>query len=228
MTTFAEKVIAFNKQLHYNGDLPENIRILNPFQESAEALTISTAFYQKYYTDHQPRKFIIGINPGRFGAGVTGVPFTDTKRLNEVCGIPVGHITTHEPSSVFVYNVVEQYGGPAKFYADFYINSVCPLGFIRLNEKNNWVNCNYYDFKELYRLVENFMVQSLKQQLDFGLQTDTAYVMGKKNEQYLQHLNRRHKFFNRIIQIPHPRYIVQYKSKLMTAYVDEYLRALKM
>ncbi len=49
-------------------------------------MQVMQKFYYKYYNDSNKRKFIIGINPSRHGAGVTGVPFTDTKRLDNVCG----------------------------------------------------------------------------------------------------------------------------------------------
>jgi len=49
---------------------------MNPFRENPEALIVSGKFYKKYYNDNNPRFLILGINPGRFGAGVTGIPFT--------------------------------------------------------------------------------------------------------------------------------------------------------
>ena len=104
--TFAEKIIQFNKNLDLSVTLPENIRVMNPFKENKEALEISSTFYTKYYNDHEQRRLILGINPGRFGAGVTGIPFTDTKRLEEKCGIKFNGITTHETSSVFVYDMI--------------------------------------------------------------------------------------------------------------------------
>src|SRR5688500_1007729 len=85
--TFADKVIAFNKNLDLKGPLPEGIRIMNPFRENEQILPLSSAFYKKYYDDPRPRHIILGINPGRFGGGVTGVPFTDPKRLKKECGI---------------------------------------------------------------------------------------------------------------------------------------------
>src|SRR5437870_2996448 len=103
MKTFADKVIAFNKQVHFSGKLPPGIRIMNPFAEDESILEISSAFYKKFYDDSQPRHLILGINPGRFGAGVTGVPFTDSKRLRTECGIDYRGKETHEPSSVFIY-----------------------------------------------------------------------------------------------------------------------------
>src|SRR4051812_19822936 len=105
--TFADKVIQFNKQLIYTGGtLPDGIRIMNPFEESGQATGIATAFYRKYYYDNEPRYVILGINPGRFGAGLTGVPFTDPKRLLSACNISYEGKVTHEPSSVFIYEMI--------------------------------------------------------------------------------------------------------------------------
>src|SRR5690554_1377933 len=87
MVTVADKIIAFNRELDYTGNLPEGYRVLNPFVENPETMQVMEAFYRKYYNDTHRRRFIIGINPSRHGAGVTGVPFTDTKRLESACGI---------------------------------------------------------------------------------------------------------------------------------------------
>ncbi|MCC8191347.1 MAG: SMUG2 DNA glycosylase family protein, partial [Planctomycetes bacterium] len=148
--TFAERVIAFNRGLRFPGSLPAGIRVMNPFVENAWALAASAAFYRKYYSDRRPRVMLVGINPGRFGGGLTGVPFTDPKRLRERCGVEeYGGELAHEPSSVFVYEVIRQYGGEVAFYRDFYINSVCPLGFTAPGRGGGEVNCNYYDRPDL-------------------------------------------------------------------------------
>jgi hypothetical protein len=96
--TFADKVINFNKQLEYTGpQLPAGIRIMNPFKEEEQAMRISTEFYRKYYSDENKRHIIMGINPGRFGGGLTGIPFTDPKRLQSECHINYEGKVTHEP-----------------------------------------------------------------------------------------------------------------------------------
>ena len=81
MQTFGERVIDFNRNLTYNGNLPAGFQVMNPFLDNPETMKVMSEFYQKYYSDNRKRRFIIGINPSRNGAGVTGVPFTDTKRL---------------------------------------------------------------------------------------------------------------------------------------------------
>lgn len=226
MTTFADKIIAFNKQLHFTGRLPEGIRIMNPFEEDKEVLRISSEFYRKYYNDQQPRHLLLGINPGRFGAGVTGIPFTDTKRLVEKCKIAYTGKITHEPSSVFVYEMIDAFGGVKAFYQHFHINAICPLGFTQITPQGKEINYNYYDSKELTAAVYDFIVDSIRKMIDFGVYTDTCYCLGNgKNTAFLQKLNKEQKFFERIIGLEHPRFVMQYRSKTKQVYIDKYMTA---
>lgn len=224
---FADRVIAFNKALSFEGSLPGGIRVMNPFRENEQALSVSRAFYKKFYDDNKPRKMILGINPGRFGAGITGIPFTDTKRLTRICDIDINTAQTHEPSSVFIYKMIERYGGAQKFYSDYYINSVCPLGFLRRNEKGNWVNCNYYDYDELLDAIRGFIISSLEKQVGFGIDPARCYVLGKKNARYLRPFNESGKLFESLDILDHPRYIEQYKSRYRDRYISAYLSKLK-
>lgn len=224
--TFGDKVIEFNKNLNYNGELPEGFRVLNPYLDNPETMDVMKRFYHKYYNDEKQRQFIIGINPSRHGAGVTGVPFTDTKRLKDVCGIQMKSAHTHEVSSVFIYDMIEAFGDAEKFYSTFYINSPFPLAIIRKNKDNNWVNANYYDDKTLFEMVKNFMTDSLKKHISMGLDTSTVFVLGKKNAEFIQKLNREAKLFDQIKILEHPRYIQQYKSKEKQLYIDKYILTL--
>ncbi|MDY0103713.1 MAG: DUF4918 family protein [Lentimicrobium sp.] len=224
--TFAEKIINFNKSLEYNGKLPEGVQIMNPFKSEGESMAVSSAFYRKYYNDSSARHLILGINPGRFGAGVTGIPFTDSKRLRNECGLEYSGNETHETSAVFVYDVIEAYGGPVKFYNHFYINSVCPLGFTISDEKGRVKNYNYYDSTELTELVQPFIIESVKKQIAFGINTDVCFCFGTgKNEKFLRALNDKHGFFGTIIALEHPRFVMQYKAKSKQIYIDKYINA---
>lgn len=226
MPTFADKVIQFNQSLHFSGELPNGIRIMNPFREDEKILPISSEFYHKYYHDQNPRHIILGINPGRFGGGVTGVPFTDPKRLKQECQINYPGKETHEPSSVFVYDVITAYGGPAAFYQHFYINSVCPLGFTATGKNGKAINYNYYDSQELTKAVYDFIVKSIRQQIDLGIKTDVCFCFGTgKNEKFLRRLNEEHRFFDTIVALEHPRFVMQYKTKSKHIYIDKYLAA---
>ncbi|MES2331776.1 MAG: uracil-DNA glycosylase family protein [Bacteroidota bacterium] len=228
MKTFAEKVIHFNKTLSYKGNLPEGVRIMNPFREDKKVNEISAAFYRKYYNDYSKRHIILGINPGRFGGGITGIPFTDPKRLIEKCGIPFHGEMKHEPSSAFIYEMIEAFGGAEFFYREIYINSVCPLGFTSINSRGKEVNYNYYDSKELTAAVYDFIIMNIQKQIAFGINTDTAFCFGTgKNEKFLSELNEEKKFFKKIIALEHPRFIMQYKSKKKKFYIDKYIENLR-
>lgn len=220
-----ELVVEFNKKLHYPGSLPEGFDVLNPFFDNPETLVVMSEFYEKFYNDQESRKFIIGINPSRHGAGVTGVPFTDTKRLESVCGIEMKSAHTHEISSVFLYSVIEQFGGPEKFFKEFYINSPFPLAIVRKTIRGG-LNANYYDDKNLFQMVKPFMVQSLKDHISLGIDTSEVFILGKKNANFIEKINNEQHFFDKLTVLEHPRYIQQYKSKEKQLYIDKYLIAL--
>ena len=223
--TLASKIIAFNQNLDYNGELPDGFRALNPYLDNPETLQVMAAFYQKFYADNRPRKFLIGINPSRHGAGVTGVPFTDTKRLEAACGIRMHSAHTHEVSSVFMYEMIEAYGGAAVFYRDYYINSPFPLALVRKTKNGDWLNANYYDDRKLFETLKAYMVESLKAHIQIGLDTDTVFVLGKKNAGFLQKINKEEKLFGQMIVLEHPRYIQQYRSRDKEEFIDKYLEA---
>jgi len=224
--TFSDKIITFNRDLVYSGKLPAGFRVMNPYLDNPETMEVMRQFYRKYYNDSIRRRFIVGINPSRHGAGVTGVPFTDTKRLAIKCGIVMKSAHTHEVSSVFMYEMIEEYGGVEKFYSDFYINSPFPLAIIRQTKGGKWVNANYYDDPELFRMTEDFMIDCLKKYINLGLDTSEVFVLGVKNALFIDKLNKKAKLFDRLTALEHPRFIQQYKSKEKQLYIDKYILTL--
>src|SRR5215217_6948827 len=103
--------------------------------------------------------------------------------------------------------MIIQYGGPEKFYKDFFITSISPLGFIK-----NGLNLNYYDDKSLLEKIKPFIVDSIQRQLSLGFKTDMCFCIGEgKNLKFFSSLNAEHQFFKAIIPLPHPRFIMQYK-----------------
>lgn len=224
--TFGDKVIDFNLGLHYRGQLPEGFQVINPYIDNPETKEVMRQFYNKFYHDSYQRKFIIGINPSRHGAGVTGVPFTDTKRLESVCGIKMNSAHTHEVSSVFMYDMIAEYGGADDFYKQFYINSPFPLAIVRQTKDGKWLNANYYDDPALFEMVKDYMTLSLKKHIAMGLDTSEVFVLGKKNAVFLHKINKQEKFFGSLKILEHPRYIQQYKSKEKQMFIDKYLLTL--
>jgi hypothetical protein len=220
---FAEKILNFFKDIHFSVKLPQDVEVMNPFKNEA-AMQICTQFYKKYYSDNNERKMIIGINPGRFGGGVTGIPFTDPIRLKKECGIENPFQQKQELSSLFVYDVITAYGGAKFFYKDFYITAVSPLGFTKDGK-----NLNYYDDKNLQNSIKDFAVDCMYKQLDFGINRDIAFCLGDgKNYKYLSKLNEEKKFFKQIIPLSHPRFIMQYKLKKKEDYIQAYINKLNV
>lgn len=226
-TTFALRVNDFNRELRLDIELPEDVHVLNPFI-NAGTFDTASAFYNKYYNDNNKRKLIMGINPGRLGSGSTGVPFTDPKRLVERCGIPFAGQRTHEPSSAFIYEMIDAFGGMDTFYSGYYISSVCPLGFIKEDATGNKKNYNYFDSKALKTALESFILWNIEAQIKMGCETDACYCLGlSKNYEYLLELNNRKGYFGKIIALEHPRYIMQYKTKEKERYIQDYLQKLQ-
>ncbi len=229
MMTFADKIISFYSDITFEGKLPDGISLMNPFRDNLHVMETISLFYRKYYNDNRERHLIMGINPGRFGAGTTGIPFTDTVRLENKCGLSLPGIRTHETSSVFIYDMIDRYGGPEEFYGDHYISSVSPLGFTATGKKGSEVNYNYYDSRELTSAIMDFILESIRKQLDFGILRDACFCLGTgKNFKFISELNREHHFFERIIPLEHPRFIMQYRLKKKDLYINNYVTRLKL
>ena len=215
---FNERYFNFIDKLDFPDSIPHGVEILNPFLVR-ETYNLSKAFYSKYYSDNNPRLFLIGINPGRFGAGVTGVPFTDPIRLEEKCGIFNSLLKRQELSSVFVYEMIEAFGGLDYFYRNVFFTSVSPLGFVK-----DGINLNYYDIPEVRDFLEPYMVKSLRKQIEMGAITSVAFSMGKgQNIKYLKYLNKKYHLFGDIQPLPHPRWVMQYRLKRKQEFIDEYV-----
>ncbi len=180
-------------------------------------------FYEKFYSDQEPRIGLFGINPGRFGAGVTGIPFTDPIRLAQECGIDNEFPRKQELSSLFVYEVIRAWGGAEAFYRHFYITSLSPLGFLRSGK-----NYNYYDDRVLRQAVEPYIIDHLREQIGLGVHPGVALCLGRgKNSTVMEKLNDKYGFFGEIRPLPHPRWVMQYRRKRMSEYVDLYLEELQ-
>lgn len=199
--------------------IPAGIDWLLPYSEP-ETQRVMSLFYTRFYNDQQSRKIIFGINPGRFGAGLTGVPFTDPFKMLDECQIENNFPKKQELSAQFIYQVINRYGGVEPFFNRFYITSLCPLGFVK-----DGINYNYYDDKPLTAAVTPFIIENIKAQKEIGSTgTELAYCLGEgKNYEYFSRINDQHGFFKTIVPLPHPRWIMQYKRKLLDYYIQVYL-----
>jgi hypothetical protein len=222
MKTWAQQLYQFYSTLQPAQHLPNAVQWLYP-QQSEEVMQVVEVFLQKYYNDTRQRRLFLGINPGRYGAGVTGVNFTAPRQLTVECGIDHPFKMQSELSAEFIYAMINAYGGPESFYQDFFIGSVCPLGFVKGGK-----NINYYDDKELLQAVRPFIVKSIETQLQLPVDRSACFCIGgEKNYKFLAALNEQYQWFREILPLPHPRFIMQYRRKQIEAFIQLYLDAIK-
>lgn len=149
MTTFAEKVISFCKEVEFKGTLPNGISIMNPFRENPEIISV---------------------------------------------------------------------------VSDFYISSICPLGFTAPGKNGKEINYNYYDSKKLTETVLDFIISSIKRQFEFGIERNICFCLGTgKNYKFFLQLNNNLRLFDKIVPLEHPRYVMQYKLQQKHIYIERYI-----
>lgn len=218
----ADKILDFLFNLEFPVKLNKGTEVLDVHKDE-EVKKACITFYNKFYSDNKERYLLIGINPGRFGGGITGLPFTDPIRLENDCGIQNFWPKKQELSSVFMYEMMQAYGGVNAFYKHIYISAVSPLGFTKDGK-----NLNYYDDKQLKEKIKPFVVDCMEKQLDFGLNRNICFCIGEgENLKYLTELNKQYRWFKNVEAVAHPRFIMQYKLKYKQDYIDKYIQTFR-
>ena len=217
----SEEILDFYFSLSKPLDLPKGVEVIFPF-ENEETKRVMRAFFEKYYHDTNPRNILFGINPGRNGAGMTGVGFTDPVLMEEICDIPNSLEKTKELSASFICEVVQAYGGPQKFYGDFLFSTVLPFGLLK-----NGRNYNYYDDAKTLEYFKPFIYKSVQKQMAFsGIKPTIATIGQGKNLDFLKKLNGELHLFEKIEVLPHPRWVMQYRRKEKERYIELYIEIL--
>ena len=215
--TFGSRIIEFYEHLKPPRLTGLGVEALFPFRDPL-VRQCTTAFYRKFFDDRTPRTFIVGINPGRFGGGTTGIPFTDPVSMERQLGIPNPFPKRRELSAEFVEALIDRFGGPGEFYGRFFITAASPVGFTK-DGKNH----NYYDSPTLLAAVKPFIVRTLREQLAFGARREVAIVLGTgKNFDFISRLNEEEEFFERLECVEHPRFIMQYRRPKVSQFLDKY------
>ena len=92
-----------------------------------------------------------------------------------------------------------------------------------------WLIINYYDDKKLAEAVTPFIIDCINKQIKIGFNTEICLCIGgEKNFKFLSALNNEHKWFDQIIPLPHPRFILQYRRKQKDQFIHQYLSALRL
>ncbi len=219
---FGVHVERFLTSLRYESPLPNGIELLNPYT-SDEVRRVVGEFTRKYYQSSGKRLAIWGINPGRFGAGVTGLSFTDPWAVREQLGISTTLDGRRELSAEFISMVIDAYGGPDVFYRDVYMCAISPLGFVK-----NGVNINFYDDTELRKTIVPFVHQTLSEQHSVGLMKNRCIVLGTgKLRGFVEAEVRDTIGYEHIVYLEHPRFIMQYRRSNVMLYVRKYVDTIR-
>ncbi|MFD7537520.1 uracil-DNA glycosylase family protein [Streptomyces sp. NPDC059819] len=230
-TTVADRILKFNEELARTTlQLPPGYRALNPFSgpQKERVLEMTTAFYRKYFDDDRPRRLVLGSSPARRGTAVTGVPFEDAQFLSSETGVDVGGYAVSRPSAGFLDDVISRYGGRGRFYSDFVMSFVCPLGLVRTNPEGRESNCNFYESKKILGLLRGFLVESLERQIAFGIDTSVCFCIGSSgNFDFLSEVNEGQRFFKKVVPLEHPRFITQYNGARKEEFMEKYLSAFR-
>lgn len=138
-----EKVVQlhldFYKTLNNNLDVKkmlerEKINILDGFIKNNKLVK---SYYQTLYSLSANRVVLCGINPGKNGAGKTGIPFIDFKGVSQL--MPNLYEDDWEKSAQFILSIINEFGKQT-FFNRVYLTNISWFGFIK--EGNN---LNYYD-----------------------------------------------------------------------------------
>lgn len=219
MQDFGTKVERFLTTLAFNVPLPTGFSVLDPYT-SDDVRSVLHQFCTTYYTGTQKRLSVWGINPGRLGAGVTGLSFTDPYALTHQLGLNTQIEGRREPSAEFIGRVIDAYGGPHAFYADIFLSALSPLGFIKDGK-----NINFYDDAQLKTNIVPFVRASMQTMIDAGLRTDATIILGSGA---LKSFFEKHILpvihFDTVHYLDHPRFIMQYRRTTIEAYIQSYVQ----
>ncbi|NBC24391.1 MAG: DUF4918 family protein, partial [Bacteroidetes bacterium] len=158
------------------------------------------------------------INPGRLGAGYTGIPFSDAVQLKKFCDLNAPGPDREELSAAFIFEVIEAAGGPAKFYKKVFIDSVSPMGYVK-----NGLNYNYYDDKGLFEHLRPRLIEHINALLQRPIQPEIVLLGKGKNLKYFKKV---YPGAAKILTLPHPRWVMQYRRKEKGKWIERYLQAL--
>lgn len=219
---FGSSVATYLTSLQFTGSIPQDFEVLNPYVYP-EVRRVVTTVCHRFYVDSRPRIGIWGINPGRLGAGLTGLSFTDPVSLQHVLGVTSTIVGRSEPSAQFITDVIQSYGGPEAFYRDVYMSALSPLGFLRDGK-----NVNFYDDPVFAANIVPWIDEQVAIQETFGLQRGNAIVLGKgKLQAYVERNIRQRRGWEQVTYLEHPRFIAQYRRKSWNEYVTLYVTAIR-
>lgn len=216
----SREVVRFYESPPFSLNVGNQLTVHNPFDDANRAQAIKD-FCRKFYDDSETRTHLLGINPSRLTASSTGVNYTDGFALEEHCGIANEFSKSRELTSRFFYNVVENMGGASAFYNGVFAWATMPLPVTR---EGSYIN--YYEADAVDRLMPIIVanIEWLKGKIPSN---GRAVILGTgDNKKMLERLAGFPFGYDRVDYLPHPRWVMQYKSAHLDKYVEMYANAL--
>jgi len=145
-------------------------------EKDQKVINIQKLFDETYYSDGFPKIVLCGINPGRKGAGIVGVPFVDPITLDK--RLPDNNIIfdRKQESSAQFFNKIVDYFGANFFYKHFYVTNISWFGFTKYG-----ININYYD---LQHQAQECIYKNFKREI-ISFNPTTIIPLGEKVEKSL-------------------------------------------
>jgi hypothetical protein len=187
----------------------EKISILDGFNKNIELVR---RYYQTFYPTQAKRIVLCCINPGRNGAGKTGIPFIDYRSAAQLLS-DVEH-DDREQSAQFILSIINEIGSQT-FYKNVYMTNISWFGFIKGGN-----NVNYYD---LLPPLPTIFTESFIAEMDI-VQPKVIVPLSKEVEQTLKKMIKEEKLSYPVApRLPHPFYcsIGQRAIKYKDVYVKK-------
>ena len=164
------------------------ISILKGFFENID---IVLNFYEIAYSKPNKRRIVLcGFNPGRFGAGKTGVPFFDYLSLSQI--LPYVKNNDSERSAKFIWSIISKIG-QNKFFENVYLTNISWFGFtVKEKNKNGNIytkNINYFKLEEE---IKGEIFNEFLKEMDI-INPSVIFPLGDEVSNDINILNNKHK-----------------------------------
>lgn len=194
----------------------KNIKILSKFLENKNNII---EFHKRYVQPNSPKIVICGINPGRNGAGLTGIPFIDFKSLSKM--LPNIAKEESEQSAKFFYSVIQEFG-IENFYQKFHVTNISWYGFSQIDKQKN------VNYDNISTEIAIFLIEKFVEEMEF-INPDFIIPLSKNVFYELKSLKERNKIKAEIgTRLCHPSWISTYRSNDINLWTNKYVETLKI
>jgi len=192
----------------------KEIGILSDFLKNKENVI---KFDNYYINKNKPKIVLCGLNPGRLGAGLTGIPFIDFNSLSQM--LPNIERFDKENSANFIFKIIQRFGFEY-FYEKFYITNISKYGYYKIGSGKN---INYPD---LPIQVQDWLYEKFIDEMK-SLNPDVIIPLSESVENSLKKLKSQGSLPYQIGErLNHPSWVMTYKKKEMDIWLDKYEKRL--